>query len=61
MYAGLEVRNEASVEVHGESQCFSKVERYPVPWGLKQEHFGWFELAGAWIDRVTQYFEGRDS
>jgi hypothetical protein len=28
---------------------------------LKQEHFGWFELAGARVDRVTQYFEGDDS
>ena len=29
--------------------------------GLKQEHFGWLELPGARIERITEYFEGRDS
>ena len=56
---GLGVRNETSEEVHGDSQRFFKAGRYRL--GLKQEHFGWFELAGARINCVTEYFECRDS
>ena len=32
-----------------------------LPIYLPLEHFGWFKLTGARIDRVTEYFEGGDS
>ena len=30
---GLGMKKEASQEIHGDSQRFSRVGRYPVPWG----------------------------
>ena len=40
---------------------FSQNGKVACPAPLEEEHFGWFELAGARIDRVTEYFEGSDS
>ena len=51
------VGNQAS-EGRRSQLAFPEMGRLP---GLKQEHLGWFEFAAAWIDHVTQYFEGRDS
>ena len=45
----------------GDSQCFFQGEKVSSSMGLKQEHFGWFELAGARIDRVAEYCERRHS
>ena len=57
--SSMELQND--FEEHGGQSTLFQSGKVSSCLGLEQEHFGWFEFAGARIDRVTEYFERRDS